>query len=102
MPSMSSVAAARATAVVTSQLRNLITPVSLSGHPERLDDLLLGVGEVQNQEVVRRVEVFALEEPDQGRVRVGLVVGVAPDPVDLSERELELDDQVLLHGDQPR
>ena len=43
-----------------------------------------------------------LEQPDQGRVRAGLVVGVATQPVDLGERELELQHQVLLHREQPR
>ncbi len=79
--------------------------VSLAGLPgqlERLDDVALGVLEVPDQEVVRRVEPALLEQPHQRRVGVGLVVGVAAQPVDLGERELELEDEVLLHRDQPR
>src|SRR3954463_14330636 len=111
MPSMSSAAAATATAVVPSQARNRITGDSVSGglprglaagrprsgEVEGLDDLVLGVGQVLDEEGVRRVDVVALEQPDQGGVGVGLVVGGAAGPVDLGKSQLQLDDEVLLH-----
>src|SRR5690349_6616135 len=104
MPLNSTAATATATAVVTSQVRNRITGASVTGgvtgapagsaQPQGLDDLVLGVGQVLHEEGVGRVDVVAIQQPDQRGVRVRLVVRVAPDPVDLGQGQLELDDEV--------
>ena len=104
MPSISQVATATAIAVVSSQLRKRMA-VSLAGCPESFSASTMSRSAsarwpTRNSYAASMSSL--LEQPHQGRVRVGLVVGVAPQPVDLGERELELEHQVLLHRDQPR
>ena len=57
----------------------------------------LGVREVLAEERARGRDVAVVEQAHEGGVRLGLVVRVAPDPVDLRERQLELVHQAVGH-----
>ncbi len=97
MSSKSHAATASVTALVASQAMNLRKPTRAGqrvsvpdgscAQAQRVEDGRLGVGEVL-EEHRGALDVAALEQHHQRGVAVGLVVGVAPDPVDLGEREL--------------
>src|SRR3954447_15897076 len=102
MPSKSWQGTASARALASSEPANLASPTGPILGPERRGDRGLGVGEVLVEEARRAVDVAPLEQHDQCRVALGLVVGVAPDPVDLRQGQPQLHHQALGHRHQPR